>query len=567
MSENGAGTATSVGITRQSADVVPMPRRQLILVTAGVMLALLLAALDQTIVGTAMPRIIAELNGFDRYAWVTTAYLLTSTVTVPIAGKLGDLFGRKPFILAGMAGFMAMSWLCGLSQNMTELILFRGLQGLFGGVLFASVFTVLADIFTPQTRARMQGLFGGVFGLASIIGPTAGGFITDHWGWRWVFYVNLPVGVIGIGLLFAFLPFVRTKASWRNIDFAGAGLLALGLTPILIALSETTTYGWSAWQTLVPLIGGILVLLVFIVVEAREDEPIVPISLFRNRAYAVSILIGFIMSFGMFGTIIFVPLIYQGVLGISATNSGALITPLMFGLIGASIATGQLMVRIKQYQYLGTFGAAVTALGMFLLSEVSVHSTQLEVTASLVFVGIGLGVTMPLYIQAVQSAVDRKFLGVVTSNIQFFRNVGGTIATAIFGSILASRLGPNIQSQIAALHLPASFTSQFKVGSGSAQQIFNPANLAAARAAVPAAARPLFDQAIVAVKAGLALTLHDMFLIGMGAILISLVISVFMPNVPLVSAKRQPGAELGEGSPIPEPAAPSDSKEREPAKA
>jgi Major Facilitator Superfamily len=262
--------------------------------------------------------------------------------------------------------------------------------------------------------------------------------------------------------------------------------------------------------------------------------------------------VGFIASFGMFGTIIFVPLVYQGVLGISATNSGALITPLMFGLIGASILTGQLMVRIKNYQYLGTVGAAVMAGGMYLLSEVSVHSTRLEVTASLVLVGIGLGTTMPLYIQAVQSAVSRKFLGVVTSNIQFARNVGGTIATAIFGSILASRLGPNIQTQVAALHLPASFTSNFKVSGSSAQQIFNPANLAAARAALPVDARPLFDQAIIAVKAGLASTLHEMFLIGFVAILLSVVASLFMPNVPLLAAKKRPGTMLGEGSPVSE---------------
>ena len=550
-------------------DVVEMPRRRLILVTVGVMLALLLAALDQTIVGTAMPRIIAELNGFDKYAWVTTAYLLTSTITVPIAGKLGDLFGRKPFILAGMAGFMTMSWLCGFSQNMNELILFRGLQGLFGGVLFASVFTVLADIFTPQTRARMQGVFGGVFGLASVIGPTTGGFITDNWGWRWVFYVNIPVGVIGIALLWAFLPFVRTKASWRNIDFVGAGLLALGLTPILLALSNTTNYGWTAWQTLVPLIGGIAVLIAFVFVETREEEPIIPISLFKNRAFTVSMIVGFIASFGMFGTIIFTPLIFQGVLGVSATNSGTLITPLMFGLIGASIVTGQLMVRIKHYQYLGSVGAAVMAVGMFLLSEVTINSTRLEVTSSLVLVGIGLGTTMPLYIQAVQSAVDRKFLGVVTSNIQFFRNVGGTIATAIFGSILASRLGPNIQTQIAALNLPASFTNNFKIGSGSAQQIFNPVSLAAARAGLPDAAKPLFDQAIVAVKAGLAVTLHELFLIGTVAIVLSLVASLFMPNVPLLAAKKRPGADLGEGSPVPESENDGDeeARELEPAKA
>jgi hypothetical protein len=254
----------------------------------------------------------------------------------------------------------------------------------------------------------------------------------------------------------------------------------------------------------------------------------------------------------MFGTIIFVPLVYQGVLGISATNSGALITPLMFALIGASIVTGQLMVRIKQYQYLGTVGAAIMAVGMFLLSRVSIHSTYVEVTASLVLVGVGLGMTMPLYIQAVQSAVSRKYLGVVTSNIQFARNVGGTIATAIFGSILANRLGPNIQTQITAANLPASFTNSFKVGAGSAQQIFDPAHLAAARAAVPAAVQPLFDQAIVAVKAGLAMTLQEMFLIGTVAILFSVVASLFMPNVPLLAAKKRPGADLGEGSPVPE---------------
>jgi len=507
--------------------------RRLVLVTVGVMLALLLAALDQTIVGTAMPRIIADLNGLDRYAWLTTAYLVTSTVTVPIAGKLGDLFGRKPFILGGMIGFMVMSWFCGFAQDMNQLIVFRAAQGLFGGVLFASVFTVLADIFTPQTRARMQGVFGGVFGLASIIGPATGGFITDNWGWRWVFYVNVPVGVIGIALLVAYLPFVRTKASWRDIDFVGAFLMAAGLVPILIALSNTNTYGWTSWQTLLPLLGGVGLLIAFLVVEHFEPEPIVPLKLFLNRAYAVSVIVGFLAGFGMFGAIIFTPLIFQGVLGVSATNSGTLITPMMLGLIGSSVITGQLMVRLKHYAFLGTIGSAVMIAGMLLLSEVAVTSTTLQVTAALVIVGAGLGVSMPLYLNAVQSAVERKFLGVVSSNLQFFRNVGGTIATAIFGSILANRLAPNIQDKINAAHLPAQFTSNFKVGFTSAGQIFNQAALAQRRAALPPNLRPVFDQAMIAVKAGLATTLHEMFLIGAGIIAIALVASLFMPSVPL----------------------------------
>ena len=531
-----------------------MSRNRTIVVTVGVMLALLLAALDQTIVGTAMPRIIADLNGFDKYAWVTTAYLVTSTVTVPIAGKLGDLFGRKPFIIAGMAGFMAMSWLCGFSHDMTQLILFRAAQGLFGGVLFASVFTVLADIYSPQTRARMQGVFGGVFGLASVIGPAAGGYITDNWGWRWVFYVNIPVGVLGIALLVAFLPFVRSKATWRDIDFAGAFLLIAGLVPILVSLSNTSTYGWNSWQTLVPLVGGLLLLVVFVVVEHFEVEPIVPLALFRNRAFTVSVTVGALSGFGMFGALIFVPLIFQGVLGVTATNSGTLITPMMFGLIGASIISGQLMVRIRRYQYLGTLGAAIMAVGIFLLSEVTIHSTQLQVTSALVVVGAGLGLTFPLYINAIQSAVEKKYLGVVSSNLQFFRNIGGTLATAIFGSILANRLGPNIQAQLDILNLPPQFKANFKLpqGAGGAQQIFNAANLASKRAALPPALRPFFDQAIVAVKAGLAATMHEVFLIALVAVVITIVVSLFMPSVPLLAARRRPGATLGEESPVPE---------------
>ena len=531
-----------------------MSRNRTIVVTIGVMLALLLAALDQTIVGTAMPRIIADLNGFDKYAWVTTAYLVTSTVTVPIAGKLGDLFGRKPFIIAGMAGFMAMSWLCGFSHDMTQLILFRAAQGLFGGVLFASVFTVLADIFSPQTRARMQGVFGGVFGLASVIGPAAGGYITDNWGWRWVFYVNIPVGVLGIALLVAFLPFVRSKATWRDIDFAGAFLLIAGLVPILVALSNTSSYGWNSWQTLVPLVGGLLLLVVFVVVEHFEAEPIVPLALFRNRAFTVSVTVGALSGFGMFGALIFVPLIFQGVLGVTATNSGTLITPMMFGLIGASIISGQLMVRIRRYQYLGTLGAAIMAVGIFLLSEVTIHSTQLQVTSALVIVGAGLGLTFPLYLNAMQSAVEKKFLGVVSSNLQFFRNMGGTLATAIFGSILANRLGPNIQAQLDQLNLPPQFKANFKLpkGAGGAQQIFNTAHLAQQRASLPPTFRPFFDQAIVAVKAGLAATMHEVFLIALVVVLITVVITLFMPSVPLLAARRRPGATLGEESPVPE---------------
>src|SRR5213594_4870348 len=267
-----------------------MTRNARILATVGVGLALFLAALDQTIVGTALPRIVADLNGLDYYAWVATAYLVASTTLTPIAGKLGDLFGRKPFLLGGMIGFVAASALCGQAQNMTELIAFRGIQGIFGGVLFASVFATIADLFPPAQRARLQGVFGGIFGLASVVGPTVGGYLTDNLSWRWVFYVNVPVGILAVAVVFVTLPAVAHRASWRDIDFAGAFTLAGSLVPMLIALSITRDHDFSSPEVLglvgvAAAMGGI-----FFVIEGREKHAIVPFGLWKNRTFAVSMI-------------------------------------------------------------------------------------------------------------------------------------------------------------------------------------------------------------------------------------------------------------------------------------
>jgi len=404
--------------------------RRLAVLTVGTMLGLLLAALDQTIVGTALPRIVAELKGLDFYAWVVTAYLVTGTTMLPIAGKLGDLFGRKPFMLAGMIGFVAASALCGLSQNMVELVVFRGLQGVFGGLLFASVFTVIADLYPPRTRARIQGLFGGVFGLASILGPTAGGYLTDNFGWRWVFYVNLPVGIVAVIVVALTMPFVQTRASWRNIDFAGSITLAAGLAPLLIALSITRDHAWTSPEVAGLLAIAVVMLAAFFLIEQRSHDPIVPFTLFTNSTFSVSMVTAFLTAFGMFGTIVFVPLLFQGVLGATATNSGQLVTPMMLGLIGASIVSGQLITRIRYYRFVGTAGIAIMAVGMWLLTQVTVGSGRAEVVRDIVIVGVGLGLTFPLYINAVQSALPARYLGVASSQVQFWRQVGGTVGTA-----------------------------------------------------------------------------------------------------------------------------------------
>src|SRR5258706_265350 len=269
------------------------------------MLALLLAALDQTIVGTAIPRIVADLNGLDRLAWVTTAYLVTSTTMTPIAGKLGDLFGRKPFLLAGMIGFVVASAFCGLSQSMTQLIVFRSIQGIFGGVLFATVFPVIGDLSPPENRGRVQGLFGAVFGLSSIVGPTAGGFITGHWNWRWVFEVNIPVGIVAVAVVLAGLPYVRSKASWRDIDFWGAFTLAAGVVPLLIALTITRDHAWTSPEVVGLLALALVMLVAFIFIERRVEHPIVPLHLFKNPVFSIRMLVGFLTAFGMFGSILF----------------------------------------------------------------------------------------------------------------------------------------------------------------------------------------------------------------------------------------------------------------------
>lgn len=523
-----------------------LSRNRTILATAGTMLALLLAALDQTIVGTAIPRIVADLNGLDRLAWVTTAYLVTSTTVTPIAGKLGDLFGRKPFLLAGMIGFVVASAFCGLAQDMTQLIVARGIQGIFGGVLFATVFSVIGDLFAPSQRARAQGLFGAVFGLASVVGPTAGGFITDHWSWRWVFEVNIPVGIVAVAVVVAGLPYVKSKASWRDIDFWGAVTLAAGIVPLLIALTITNTHAWTSPEVLGLLAFAALMLAAFVFVESRVAEPIVPLHLFKNTVFSVSMVVGFLTAFGMFGSILFTPLVFQGVLGISATNSGALITPMMFGLIGASTLTGFLMRRIKYYRFLGTIGVAVMIFGMWLLSQVVPGTAQWRVVADLVVVGLGIGTTFPLYLTAVQTALPRKYLGVASSQIQFWRNLGGTVGSAILGAVLANRLPSYLTARVTDLNLPAQVVAGLPKG-GSANSILDPTLLAK----LP----PAF---VGAIRLALSDTLHDIYVFAGAVLVVALISTLFMKEVPLTGDRAENGFDA-------EPVGPAEGeREREP---
>src|ERR1700720_421589 len=464
---------------RRKAMTQGASRTQVILATLGVAMALLLAGLDQTVVGVAMPRIVRDLHGIELYAWVTTAYLITSTALVPVAGKLGDMFGRKPFMLAGMIGFVAASALCGLSQNMIDLVLFRGLQGVFGGVLFASTFAVMADLFPPEQRARMSGVFGAIFGLSSVIGPSLGGFLTDGPGWRWVFYVNIPLGVVATILVATQLPRVRSQARLRDIDFAGTALLLAGLTPLLISLSLLRDHSWLSVQVL-GLAGLAAVLLVaFFITERRVEHPIVPFGMFRLNVFAIPALIAFFSAIGMFGAIVFVPLVYQGVLGVSASNAGQLLTPMQVAVVITATATGVLLARVPRYRFVGTAALAVMIVGLVLLAQVGPHSSPWEVTRDIVLIGAGLGVTFPLTLVVVQAGLPHHLVGVATSQITFWRSLGGTIGTAVLGAILTNHLSN----------------------------------------------RPT--------RVALAGTLHDLFLLAALVAVVSLVVSVFLHEVPL----------------------------------
>ena len=507
-----------------------MTRNARILATLGIALAMFLAALDQTIVGTALPRIVAELQGLDYYAWVATSYMVASTVMTPISGKLGDLFGRKPALLIGIVGFVLASALCGQAQNMAELIAFRGIQGLFGGVLFANVFASVADLFDPRTRARVQGIFGGIFGIASVVGPVVGGYLTDNLTWRWVFYVNVPVGIVALLAVFFFLPAVAHKASWRDIDFLGAFTLAATLVPLLIGLSITRDHDWGSPEVLGLLAIAAVMGVIFFVIEQREKHAIVPFGLWTNRTFAVSMITAFFVAFGMFGAILYVPLIYQGVLGIAATNSGLLITPMMVGLVSASLLTGQIITRVERYRLVGTVGIGVMMIGLYLLSQVTTGTAEIEVVRDLVFVGAGLGVTFPLYINASQGAVPRQYLGVVSSQIQFWRNIGGTIGVAILGAVLSHDLPVRIQTAVASLNLPPQALAAIPSGA-SPQAVFDSARIAATRASLPPAIQPLFDQVMTAIRGALASTIHDVFIYATAIVAVALVASVFLKEV------------------------------------
>ena len=520
---------------------------------ASVMLGMLLASVDQTIVGTAMPRIIAQLNGLEHYAWVATAYLLASTVSVPIYGKLSDIYGRKAFFIVGMVIFLLGSALSGMSQTMTQLIFFRAIQGLGAGAMMPIAMSIIGDILPPAERGKWQGLLVAIFGLSSIIGPTAGGWITDTWGWRWTFYVNMPIGAVALLVAVLVLP-VAGQRRQHTIDYLGAATLVAGSVALLLGFSWAgTQYAWGSVQIIGLLVLAMVLLTAFILIERRAAEPIITPALFKNSIFSISVLATFLLAAGMFGAIMYLPLFVQGVIGNSATNSGEVLTPMMFGFMFSSIIGGQILSRTGRYKVLALVGFAVATVGMFLLSRMDASATDGLVIRNMIILGLGIGVLMSLFTIVVQNAFPVQQLGEVTAGITFFRSIGSTIGIAVLGTVMTNQF----QSALRA-NLPAALTRVVPPDKLAALQ--NPQVLLApgaaatirhAFAAFGAQGAVLFGQLMHAIRVSLASAITDLFLVGACALALALLATLFLREIPLRKANgRREAVEAA-----PEPAA------------
>jgi EmrB/QacA subfamily drug resistance transporter len=472
------------------------------------MLVLLLASLDQTIVSTALPTIVGDLGGLNHLSWVVTAYLLSATIATPLYGKLGDLYGRKKVLETAIVIFLVGSALCGLAQNMPELIGFRALQGLGAGGLIVVTLAVVGDLVPPRERARYQGYFGGVFGVSTVVGPLLGGFFVDQLSWRWIFYVNLPIGIAALAVIgVAF--HARTSKQRHDIDWIGAGLLAILLSSVVLFTSlGGTTWAWTSPQIIGLIVLSVLALPAYLYVEAHATEPIMPLSLFRNRTFSVTSVIGFVVGFALFGGIVYLPLYLQVTKGASPTRSGLQMTPLMVGLLITSIASGRLISKFGRYRVFPILGTAVIAVAMVLMSRLNVGTSLWIATLDSLVLGLGLGMVMQVLLLAVQNSVDPREMGVATSGSTLFRQIGGSIGVALFGAIFASRVHSELANRL-------------------------PHNVPVPKSVTPATIRQLPPSAHSAFQQAFAVALHPVFLTAAAISLVAFAFTWLLRDVPL----------------------------------
>jgi EmrB/QacA subfamily drug resistance transporter len=525
---------TQAVATAVPAGVDPRTRTQIV---AAVLLGLFLAALDQTVVGTALPKIVTDLRGNDIYTWAFTAYILTSTISGPIYGKLSDLFGRRPILLFAVSVFLLGSLLSGLSQEMWQFVAFRGIQGLGAGALFPVALAVIGDMFDASERGKYQGLVGAIFGLSSVIGPAIGGVITDTVGWHWVFFVNLPLGAVVFVVIWRALPTFRPAGARPKIDYLGASVLAGALVPLLVGLTNKQSGNWSD-----PAVGGLIALglaiaAIFVWVESRAAEPLIPLGLFRNRAFSISVIAMFAASMAFFAPIVFLPRWFQVVQGSSATQSGYQLLALLGGLIISAMGSGQIVARTGRYKVLALVAAATLGVGLFLLSNLRAD-TPLPILFVWMFItGLGVGPMFSIFTLVVQGAVAPQQIGTATSSLTLFQQVGGSVGLAVAGTVFGSRLVEELPRELSS-SVPPQVAAGF-AGSGSAAigQLSGVGDLGQAiLAAAPAAARaqlePFVPAIVEAIHRAFSIATASTFTFGIAAAAVALIVVAFLRETP-----------------------------------
>ncbi|MFF7649413.1 DHA2 family efflux MFS transporter permease subunit [Streptomyces sp. NPDC007983] len=518
-----AGRPTSVPDPVVPGPEEGRPKRTVLVAIGALLLGMLLAALDQTIVSTALPTIVSDLGGLDHLSWVVTAYLLASTAATPLWGKLGDQYGRKRLFQAAIVVFLAGSALCGLAQNMGQLIAFRGLQGLGGGGLIVLSMAIVGDIVPPRERGRYQGLFGAVFSATSVLGPLLGGLFVDQLSWRWVFYINLPVGIVAL-LVIASVLHIPVRRTPHTIDYLGTGLIAgVAATLVLMASLGGVTYGWGSWQILGLAALGAVLLIAFVRVERRAAEPVLPLKLFHSRTFTLCAVIGFVVGFAMFGSMVYLPTFLQVVQGVSPTLSGVHMLPMVLGMLLCSTVSGELVSRTGRYKVFPILGTAVTGIGLLLLHQLRETSGVVETSAYFFVFGCGLGLVIQVLVLIVQNSVSYQDLGVATSGATFFRSIGASFGVSVFGSIFAGNLTPKIADALAGRSLPPGVT---------------PAGLAADHHAL--GRLPQGERA--AVVHAYATSITDVFLYGVPVVLLAFVLAWFLREEPLRGGVTAPEA-------------------------
>jgi len=544
-------TADEAALDEAALHLSPRAKLQIL---GAMLLAMFLFALDQTVVGTALPVIVTDLNGNSLYTWSVTIYLLTSTISGPIYGKLSDLYGRRPIVIFAVSLFLIGSALCGLSQTMEQFILFRGLQGLGAGAIFPISLAVVADLYTPSERGKYLGFFGAVFGLSSLIGPGLGGFITDTVGWHWIFYINIPLGLVSLFILWRLLPAIRHPDAGRNIDYLGAAVFTAAVGPFLIGLSNKQAGDWSD-----PAVGGLILLglafgVLFLFIESRAVDPIVPLGLFRLRTFSISVAAMFMAGIGFLTAVIFLPRWFQTVAGASATESGYNILPLLAGLIVSAVASGQIVSRTGRYKWLMFGSLTLLAVSLFLLTNLRVDTDRATLWFWMALAGLGIGPSFAVFTLIVQNAVSPDRIGVATSSLTFFQQIGGTVGLTIAGTLFANRLTTEIPTQLVAAGVPQPLVDGFTAGGGQIDLTGTGDLGARIMASVPdqfkAVVQPLIANIVDAIHQALSIAIAATFYPGIVAAVIAAILVLFLHEVPMRTT-FEGGATLRDDEPSP----------------